>query len=288
MSDKDLVEVDKLLPSLGLGEEEMKEIAGLAQEEMDGYDLRGSLPTIKIGHTVGRFEIPGIDDAPKSFTGIVVFQHRTNAYFLSESHPEYDVDDNRPVCVSNDSYTGSATSASMLDDVMYSQISTDLFGGLTRMYGDCNKCVLNQFGSAYDNSGNLAKGKACKNSARLYIMRKGQTIPSVLMIPPSSLRIWSQYLTETLSATNDLGLIAVVTKFELNIIEHGQQKYSELSFSCEQRLLEDKKGQELFAKMIRWRTMYKSSLKDRQVVQDIVVPEAKVADDDSDMPEAFQ
>lgn len=145
------------------------EIKDIIAEELDGF---GTIPfdIVKIPSGGGlAFEIPGEnEDTPTSVSeliGIVVDHHPVNSYWESE----YNGSNNPPICSSFDGKIGINSNGER---------------------SNCVSCPYNQFGSASKGS----KGKACKNMRRIYILRSGQALPTVLTLPPSSLAAWQNYI----------------------------------------------------------------------------------------------
>lgn len=146
-----------------------EDIKDIIAEEMDGL---GAIPfdIIKIPSGGGlSFELPGeSEDTPVAATelvGIIVDHHPVNALWMNE----YDGSNNQPDCSSFDGKTG-----------------IDGNGEVKQ----CASCPYNQFGSAR----NGGKGKACKNMHRIYILMNGQVIPMLLVLPPTSLAAWRNYI----------------------------------------------------------------------------------------------
>ena len=135
-------------------------------EDYEG--LRLSFPRVKIpGGGSLQFEIPSDDpenpDYTKYIEGVILYNHDTCAYWPEGS--EYD-DNVTPLCSSVDGKTGYGAP-----------------GGI------CATCALNQYGSV-----EKGKGKACKNMHRIYILLGGQAIPTLLVLPPSSIAAWRNYI----------------------------------------------------------------------------------------------
>lgn len=138
-------------------------------EEMDGL---GTIPydTVKIPSGGGlAFEVPTDDeDAPEMATelvGVILDHHPVNGYWANK----YDGQNNQPNCASFDGKTGIDTA--------------------TGECKDCATCPYNQFGS-----GEGGKGKACKNMHRCYILREGNPVPLLLVLPPTSLKGLRDYI----------------------------------------------------------------------------------------------
>lgn len=145
------------------------ETAQTIAEELDGLDgFRFDEVKIPSGGSLA-FELPSDDpDNPEtatSITGIIAYHHSANARW--EGNYTGDADSNAPVCISYDGVLG--------------------FNNGTCT--ECKECPFNQFGS--DESG---VGKACKNMKRVYILRSGELLPLVLVLPPTSIRPFREYL----------------------------------------------------------------------------------------------
>ena len=71
--------------------------------------------------------------------------------------------------------------------------SSDCLHGIGNPGGNCETCPLNQFGSAHKQDGTAGRGKACKETKLLFILREGQFLPDVVSVPASSLRAMRQW-----------------------------------------------------------------------------------------------
>jgi hypothetical protein len=145
------------------------ETAETIREELDGLDgFRFDEVKIPSGGSLA-FEVPGDDpETPEmatSIEGIIAYHHSANARW--EGNYTGDSESNAPVCISNDGVLGYGPA------------------GCTA----CKECPYNEFGSADDKV-----GKACKNMKRVYILRSGETLPLVLVLPPTSIRPFREYL----------------------------------------------------------------------------------------------
>ena len=114
------------------------------------------------------WEIPTVDgdsESNKEIQGIIVYVARRRAYWAS-GNPSGEP----PQCSSSDCETGIGNPG-----------------------GKCEECPFNQFGSAHKVDGTAGRGKACKESKLLFILRAGQTLPDVVVVPAGSLRAVRQY-----------------------------------------------------------------------------------------------
>lgn len=134
-------------------------------EEMDGLHLSFQRVKIPTGGAL-QFELPGEDpdhpDYAPTLTGVILYNHSSNAYWMPGSENE---EDTTPLCSSVDGKMG---------------------------YGDpggyCADCRLNEFGS--DGKG---RGKACKNMRQIYLLRSGDFLPLQLTLSPTSIKPYKEF-----------------------------------------------------------------------------------------------
>lgn len=143
-----------------------EELAGMGQLEIP----RASIPT----GGLTQFQVScGQDsdiDMAKSLEGVIIHHHPTNAYW---SNP-FAGAGSQPDCSSMDGHEGVKAET----------------GELIK----CASCPLNQYGSEVKADGAAGRGKACKNSHRLYILRAGDYMPILLTLPPTALKALRSYL----------------------------------------------------------------------------------------------
>lgn len=143
------------------------DLADAIAEEMDGL---GTIPfdRVKIPSGGGlAFELPGEDeDHPISSTelvGVIIFHHPVNAYWKEK----FAGGNESPDCASIDGKVGVEKETGCMKN--------------------CADCEFNKFGSDGD-------GKACKNAHRVYILREGNPVPLILVLPPTSLKSLRDYI----------------------------------------------------------------------------------------------
>ena len=192
-------------------------------------ELAGDMPdypTIKVpagGAT--SFEVPSDDptnpDTVKTLTGVIVYHHKSNAWWDGDGNP---VEGQQPDCVSADGITG-----------------------VGRPGGDCASCPLNSFGS-----GEGGKGKACKNTERLYLISEGSILPYRINVSPASLKSYRSYKTSQVAKGRKI--CDVVTEISLKKVTNASgQPYAECVFRCvglldpETKALSRKKREEVKA-----------------------------------------
>ena len=169
--------------------------------ELEGVEI--VMPQIKIptgGSTVFEYitDDPENPEVLKEITGVIIKHRFQNVYFKDK----YDGTIKMPDCFSNDSKTGYGNPG-----------------------GDCKRCPLNRYGS-----GDGGTGKACKNTVKLFVLRNGEMLPIEIIIPPSSLKEYSNYVSRLLMKGNVAS--QVITKISLaKETNKSGIIYSKLKFS---------------------------------------------------------
>jgi len=158
----------------GMTPEEREEL----QDQMEDLDQESGIVCrkIKIPASGGTaYEVHGEDDDDtdpmKTITGVVVFTHRLSGYWPSSYGAAKNPEDKLPTCASMDGKTGIVQIGDRAGEVI-----------------TCETCPWNQYGTARDQAGNQARGKACKNMRRLYILMDGDPNLYLLTVPPTSIK----------------------------------------------------------------------------------------------------
>jgi len=187
-------------------------------------ELEGITPTLlKIKIPAGgglAYEVPGDDpespDTAKTFEAVIVKHQRCNVYYRDK----YDGQKVPPACYAADGKRG-------VDNE-------------TAEVKDCATCPLNQYGS-----GEGGIGKACQNKRVLYLLREGELLPVVLVLPSTSLKGFDEYITRLVS--RGITSADVVTKFGLKkATSKTGIAYSEATFAAVRMLNENER------KTIEW------------------------------------
>lgn len=87
-------------------------------------------------------------------------------------------------------------------------VSRDSLFGIGEPGGDCMSCRFAQFGSAEKGT-----GQACKQMRQVFFLREGTMLPTLLVVPPSSLKSAKQYLFRLANKTASYW--SVVTRIKL-------------------------------------------------------------------------
>lgn len=148
------------------------------EDQMADLDQESGISCRKIKIPSGggtAYEVQGEDDDDtdpmKTITCVVVFTHRLSGYWPSAYGSSNNPEDKLPACASMDGKTGIVQTGQNAGEVI-----------------TCETCPWNQYGTARDQAGNPARGKACKNMRRLYIMMDGDPNLYLLTVPPTSIK----------------------------------------------------------------------------------------------------
>lgn len=183
----------------------------LIRENLGGEQLGpGDLDrvTVPAGGSL-HWVVPSVDsaagDAVKSIEGVVVFQKLARAYWAKSI--EESGGNSAPDCYSDDSVQGVGDPG-----------------------GACATCAYAQFGS--DGKG---RGQACKQMRVLFLLRPGQTLPTMVTIPPSSLADAKKFLLRV--ANGNLHYSAITVKLSLVEAKNDDGiKYAKVTFELGERL----------------------------------------------------
>jgi hypothetical protein len=91
--------------------------------------------------------------------------------------------------------------------------SDDGISGFGQPGGTCRKCPLAQYGTAVNEKGQPAKGQACKQMKFLFVIREGDILPILVVLPPTSLKPVEKYLMRLTSQA--VPFYGVVTRLTL-------------------------------------------------------------------------
>ncbi|MEG1882071.1 MAG: hypothetical protein RR207_06250 [Clostridia bacterium] len=186
------------------------DLASVIAEEMDG--LTPSFERIKIPAGGGlAYETPGEDtnspDMVKEFKGVILYHHPIHTYYKEK----YMGGNNPPDCGSMDGHKGLEVESGEVKD--------------------CGECSYSKFGSGENGA------KACKQKRRIYLLREGEALPTLLSLPTGSLGEFSKYVMRLLSKGKKTN--SVVTKFSLKKAQNaGGINYSQAALSVDRDLNE--------------------------------------------------
>lgn len=161
----------------------------LAGQKVDEFDLdRIHVPSGK-GLS---WQISGLVEAEeKEIRGVVVHQRISRAFW----HKGLDEGKKMPPdCQADDSLTGIGNPG-----------------------GNCEVCQFARFGSAIKGS-----GQACRQTHALFILRPGQLLPAVVVVPPTSLKQIKRYNLSLISAGHSLSAVETVLFLSSDKNSEGQ------------------------------------------------------------------
>lgn len=173
----------------GLDPELLAEI----KDELDDLDPENGISCLQIkipsggGTAYSVLDEDGEEEPMKQIDAVVVFTHRANGYW-KRAYGSGDDTSAPPDCASMDGKTA-----------VWAE---------TGEVRTCETCPYNQYNTAVDQAGNQAKGKACKNMRRIYMMMSGDPNLYLLTVPPTSIRDVNKQLTKILAGgTPYVGMI---------------------------------------------------------------------------------
>jgi hypothetical protein len=173
--------------------------------------VRVEFPRVKYPTSGSSFwEIPtatGEPDAVKTIEGIVVFKMPVRAYWPLDA----EVGNNPPTCASRDSLVPDPESPEP-------QART------------CAACPRGKFGT-----GKEGRGQACKQRLNVFVMLAGETLPTLISLPPTALKPFGQFAVQL--RKQNLPLTAITTVFGLTDARSGGgQTYKGLALRVGRRL----------------------------------------------------
>ena len=173
------------------------------REIMSSEDFSASdLDRIKVPGAGGlMWEIPTAEGSRDSreIRGIILLSKTGRAYWQSK----YSGENSKPDCVSLDGQCGTGNPG-----------------------GQCAACPFNQYESAAEGS-----GKACKETRTLLVLQEDELIPTVLRVPPSSIKELKQFLLRLAKKGLRLSHVASVLTLERDK-SAGGITYSKIKFAA--------------------------------------------------------
>lgn len=160
--------------------EDPRELMQLVEQNLGGETITASnLPKITVPNGDSLFwQIDG-EDPVREIEGVVLFQTLVRAFWSTAYE---DGDHGPPDCFSNDSNRGIGNPG-----------------------GDCDTCKFAQYGS--DPKG--GEGQACRQTRPLYILRPGHSLPTLLRVPPTSLKSAKAFLVSLITTRTFISSIVV-------------------------------------------------------------------------------
>ena len=199
---------DLITAADGMSEEELAEF----QDELSDLDDTRNINARRIKISGITYEIetdnPDNPDVKKEVEGVIVFTHRLNSRWPKEGTATDPDAPLLPVCSSIDSKTGYR------------------FDG-PGVPINCDTCQYNQWGTAVDANGVNGRGKACKNSRRIYLMLPGDSHVYMLTVPPTSVKQVNDQIARAMG-DGSTPYTRLIMRFRLEKVKNGSQEYSKV------------------------------------------------------------
>ena len=139
----------------------------------------------------------------KSIEGVLIYARDARAYW------EHGIDDgvggSPPDCSSDDGVVGIGSPG-----------------------GACSACPMNRFGSKISADGKASNGKACKQTRDLFVLRKGEVLPSLIQAPPGSLKNVRTFFVRLAVRNRPYTSVVLSLALEQATQKGGGNKYSRI------------------------------------------------------------
>lgn len=164
------------------------------------------------GSTTWVYETLEGEETAKEITGVVIGARDARAFW--RKRPEEGTGDAPPDCRSDDGVTGIGDPG-----------------------GDCATCPFSQYGSDH-----RQRGQACKAMRLLFLIQPSSMLPTLVAVPPSSLKSVKKYGLRL--ASRGIKLSSVVTALGLEKAENSDGiKYARIAPRMAHRLSDEEAGQ---------------------------------------------
>ncbi len=157
------------------------------------------------------WQVPSITGKPENLEeleGVILFWHPHRAYWEKDMQQG---GKSAPDCMSPDGMTGTKNRDSGADD--------------RGQGGNCGNCPLAQFGSAAD-----GRRQACKAQSRVFLLRPGRMLPTVVNLSPTSAAVMKSFLTsitaENIPYHKCMVSISLEQDMSANNVEYAKVKFS--------------------------------------------------------------
>ena len=179
-------------PALQIEGRDFKEALATIKENLGDHKL-GALDLERVSIPAGggkTWELPTLDGETKTATdwsGIIIAWRDVRVYWSQQ----FSGGGSPPDCSSDDAATGKGNPG-----------------------GPCGTCPFAEFGTATRQDGTAGRGQACKQIIQVFVLVPGSWLPTVLSVPPTSIKLVRRYLTRL--AAKALPYYGVVTSFGLD------------------------------------------------------------------------
>lgn len=119
-----------------------------------------------------RVDTPGGEEQMKKLEGVIIAYRPARVYWKSKAAGK-----KPPDCSSSDGFTGVGDPG-----------------------GECGSCPNARFGTGVSADGSPSAGQACKSIRQILFLLKGEMLPHLLNVPPTSVKAFEQYTMTMLSS----------------------------------------------------------------------------------------
>jgi hypothetical protein len=250
--------------------------ADLLRAQQDSIETPQALPRVSVMPAgAGLFEFEDTNETTPTFRGVILGNHGRNVLW-DHKYGEAPEDVKLPACSSNDGKYGVPR-----EGFAHAGLPDGQEGDGVLMV-ECRTCPYNQWGSgAALIPDKNPKGKAVTNQRSIYILLEEREFPVELVLPPTSIPGFDEYLTTLLNRR--VPVQAVVTEFRQEVVRRGQYRVGTVRFSNQSTL-----DQEVFARVMEVRSQWMHQISPSSGPMTVAEPDgvestAEVGDDD-DIP----
>ena len=183
-----------------------EDLVDTVRENVGGDLSAADFERIRVPSGGGQFwEIDTLDGPvpTKAIEGVLIYARDARAYW--EHGMDEGVGGSPPDCSSDDGETGIGSPG-----------------------GTCSVCPMNKFGSKIAADGKPSNGKACKQTRDLFILRKGEVLPSLIQAPPGSLKNVRTFFVRLAVRNRPYTSVVLSLALEQATQKGGGNKYSRI------------------------------------------------------------
>lgn len=231
--------------------------ADLLRTQRGMLDERQRLPTVRLMQNgVGLFEFSDTHDTVRDFQGVVLGAHPRNvlwdkAFGVTPTNTE---EPTIPACSSNDGKFGIPRQG-----FRHAALGGRAATGRERI--NCRECPYNEWGSKAllpdvlrpGETLDTVKGKGVNNQRAVYVMVEGRQAPVQLLLPPTSIIAFDEYLAFLVN--REMPIQAIITVFSQEIKNKGALRWGQATFTQGEAI-----SQALFSRVLAVRQEWLSTI----------------------------
>lgn len=219
-----------------------------------------------------RFEFKDSNDVVAEFEAVILGSHPRNVLWdVPFGTPRPEGERAVPACTSRDGKQGVPR-----EGFLHAALGDETEATGTERIG-CERCPYNQWESKHL-VGGTGKGKACTNQRALYLMAADRALPLELVLPPTSMAAFDEYLTALLN--RGVPSQALWTRFAQSRQSRGGITWGQVTFAAGAYL-----NDEQFAEAVARRRQFLSIIQPTAgAVVDVEVHETDSGSQDEEAP----